>query len=68
MNKIQKELYQAPELSKLELNNDLSILLSFSVDGSIDPIEEGVEDTYWSVNNLVGRALCSLHRYPWPRL
>lgn len=26
-------------------------LLSFSVDGSIDPIEEGVEDTYWSINN-----------------
>ena len=51
MNKIQKELYQAPELSKLELNNDLSILLSFSVDGSIAPIEEGVEDTYTSVGN-----------------
>ena len=51
MNKIQKELYQAPEFSKIELNNDLSILLSFSVDGSIDPIEEGVEDTYTSVNN-----------------
>ena len=51
MNKIQKALYQAPTLSKLELNNDLSIMLSFSVDGSIDPIEEGVEDTYWSVNN-----------------
>lgn len=51
MNKIQKELYQAPELSTIDLNNDLSILLSFSVDGSIDPIEEGVEDTYWSVNN-----------------
>lgn len=45
MNKIQKELYQAPEFSKIELNNDLSILLSFSVDGSIDPIQEGVEDT-----------------------
>ena len=51
MNKIQKALYQAPTLSKLELYNDLSIMLSFSVDGSIDPIEEGVEDTYWSVNN-----------------
>ncbi|WP_299320902.1 hypothetical protein [uncultured Porphyromonas sp.] len=51
MNKIQKELYQAPEFSKIELNNDLSILLSFSVDGSIDPIQEGVEDTYTSVNN-----------------
>ena len=51
MNKIQKELYQAPEFSKIELNNDLSILLSFSVDGSIDPIEEGVEDTYTSINN-----------------
>ncbi|WP_455250376.1 hypothetical protein [Porphyromonas sp.] len=51
MNKIQKELYLAPELSKIELNNDLSILLSFSVDGSIDPVEEGVEDTYTSVNN-----------------
>ena len=51
MNKIQKELYQAPEFSKIELNNDLSILLSFSVDGSIDPIQEGVEDAYTSVNN-----------------
>ena len=44
MNKIQKELYQAPELTKIELNH-LSILLSFSVEGEIDPIESGVEDT-----------------------
>lgn len=46
MNKIQKEVYQAPEFSKIELNNDLSILLTFSVDGDIDPIEPGEEDTY----------------------
>lgn len=44
MNKIQKEIYQAPELSKIELNNDLSLLLNFSVDGEVEPIEEGVDD------------------------
>ncbi|WP_455250374.1 hypothetical protein [Porphyromonas sp.] len=47
MNKIQKALYQAPALSKLELYNDLSIMLSFSVSGIIDPITEGEdEDEY----------------------
>lgn len=51
MNKIQKEVYQAPEFSKIELNNDLSILLSFSVDGDIDPIEPGEEDQYPNKNN-----------------
>lgn len=45
MNKIQKEIYQAPEFSKIELNNDLSILLNFSVDGDVDPIEEGVDES-----------------------
>ena len=45
MNKIQKESYQAPELSLLELNNDLSVLLSFSVDGDIEPIGPGADDT-----------------------
>ena len=44
MNKIQKEIYQAPELSKIELNNDLSILLTFSVNGEVEPIEEGVDE------------------------
>ena len=44
MNKIQKELYQAPGLSKLEVNNDLSILLSFSVSGDIVDVYPGVED------------------------
>lgn len=45
MNKIQKEIYQAPELSKIELNNDLSILLTFSVDGEVEPIEEGEDES-----------------------
>lgn len=44
MNKIQRELYQAPELSKFDLNHDLSVLLSFSVEGSFDPLEPGVDD------------------------
>lgn len=48
MNKTQKELYQAPELSKIELNDNLSILLSFSVEGEIDPIESGVVDEGYS--------------------
>ena len=50
MNKIQKEFYQAPELTKIEPNH-LSILLSFSVEGTIDDLEAGVEDegfsTFW---------------------
>lgn len=51
MNKIQKEIYQAPELSKIELNNGLSVLLNFSVDGDVDPIEEGVDES----NGNLGR-------------
>lgn len=47
MNKIQKEFYQAPELTKIELNH-LSILLSFSVEGTIDDLEAGVEDEGFS--------------------
>ena len=43
MNKIQKELYQAPGFSKIELNN-MSLLLTFSISGDIDPIEKGEED------------------------
>lgn len=45
MNKIQKELYQAPEFSEIDLSNDLSVLLSFSIEGDIDPIVEGDGDT-----------------------
>ena len=45
MNKIQKELYQAPELNALELNHDLSILLSFSIEGNVDPIESGEDES-----------------------
>lgn len=45
MNKIQKEVYQAPELSKIELNNGLSVLLNFSVDGDVMPIEEGENES-----------------------
>lgn len=48
MNKIQKELYQAPELNAVELNHDLSILLSFSIEGNVDPIELGETD---EINN-----------------
>lgn len=44
MNKIQKELYQAPELNAIELNHDLSILLSFSIEGNVEPIDEGDSD------------------------
>ena len=44
MNKIQKELYQAPELTKFELDNELSILLTFSIEGSADSIEGGIDD------------------------
>lgn len=44
MNKIQKEYYQAPGFSVLDLTNDLSILLSFSVDGAIDDVTKGVDD------------------------
>lgn len=47
MNKIQKEFYQAPGLTKIELNH-LSILLSFSVEGTIDEVEDGVEDAGYS--------------------
>lgn len=51
MNKIQKEVYQAPELSKIELNNDLSVLLNFSVDGDVEPIEEGENDSRGGFGN-----------------
>ena len=47
MNKIQKEIYQSPSFTKLELNHDLSILLSFSVDGEVDPLEEGSGGLNW---------------------
>ena len=49
MNKIQKALYQAPELSKFALNNDLSIMLSFLVNGTLDPIAEGEDE---KINDL----------------
>lgn len=45
MNKIQKGLYQAPELTKLELNSDLSILLHFSISGGMEDVAPGYEDT-----------------------
>lgn len=45
MNKIQKGLYQAPELTKLELNSDLSILLNFSISGVVEDVAPGYEDT-----------------------
>ena len=35
----------------MDLSKLYPLFTSFSVDGSIDPIEEGVEDTYSSVNN-----------------
>lgn len=44
MNKIQKGLYQAPELTKLELNSDLSILLHFSISGGVEDVAPGYED------------------------
>ena len=44
MNKIQKGLYQAPELTKLELNSDLSILLHFSISGGMEDVAPGYED------------------------
>lgn len=45
MNKLQRQSYQAPELAKIKLDNDLSVLLSFSIEGGIvDDITEGVED------------------------
>ena len=48
--------YSFPRIAlRTEPGMDLSklypLFTSFSVDGSIDPIEEGVEDTYSSVNN-----------------
>lgn len=40
---LEKELYEAPQISKLVLNNDLSLLLTFSVEGNVDDIEDGGE-------------------------
>ena len=51
MNKIQKESYKAPGFTALELNHDLSILLSFSVDGEFEPVEIGADDDLGSYDN-----------------
>ena len=38
---IEKEQYEAPEFNLLELHPDLSLLISFSVEGDIDDIDDG---------------------------
>ena len=43
MKHLEKELYEAPQISKLVLNNDLSLLITFSVEGNVDDIEDGGE-------------------------
>ena len=43
MKHLEKELYEAPQISKLMLNNDLSLLITFSVEGNVDDIEDGGE-------------------------
>ena len=43
MKHLEKELYEAPQIDKLVLNNDLSLLITFSVEGNVDDIEDGGE-------------------------
>lgn len=43
MNKPYKERYEAPEVKFLPLHHDLSLLLSFSIEGDFEEIEDGGE-------------------------